>query len=128
MADGTEFLGVTFRGRVVNKSDEWLWVLFNKGDKVVAKYLAPNRISPYGVDADAVKPWRSGLALSSYLDWWKLPSFVCAIVRNNTFSNGIYVNGSPPGFMSQKDDATFGGHIEYDLNDETWGRDLKWYE
>jgi len=120
MADGTQIGPVNVKGKVYNRSKEWLWVLFDKGGVVTAKYLAPGYKSPKDIDADALKAWKAGLTIDGHSQWWKLPSLITATVGDNFWGPGLRVSGSIPFVMSKTKESDW-GDIQYDEYDENWG-------
>jgi hypothetical protein len=125
MSDGTKIGPLTAKGRVFNGSKEWLWVLFDQNNVVTAKYLAPGFKSPKGIDADALKAWRSGMTIDGYTSWWKFPSVASAWVSDNLFSAGLGVAGSIPFVLSKTKESDW-GDIHYDLSDLNWGSEITW--
>jgi hypothetical protein len=106
-------------GKVANKSNAWVWVLFDKDGKVYAKMLAPGKKSPGDIDADAVKHTLPGGKLNGYEEWWRL---------KNGAEVEVYDDG---GLLKLKQTSWIGelvktkesdwGTINYDTADIAWG-------
>lgn len=106
-------------GKVANRSDTWVWVLFDLDGKVYAKMLAPGKKSPGNVDADAVKHTLYGGKISGYDEWWRLKTGAEADIYND---GGILkINKTSWIGSLEKTKESDWGSINYDISDTSWG-------
>jgi hypothetical protein len=113
------------RSKILNKSDEWLWVLFEEKDRTKGRLLAPNSKVPDGIDAVAFTSQRGGVSINRYMDWLQLGSMSIVTVRTWKFST-LIAYPLPPTLLLEKTDDDF-DEIHYNESYK-WGVKLKPWE
>lgn len=100
------------KGRIKNKSKKTVWVVENtstKGKFAKAHKLGPNRKTPEGIDADAVKAITG--TISGYTGWWKINDLVWATIEGE---GGLLKIDAFPSMGSRKVKENEFGTITYD--------------